>query len=86
MRFREMARASYSGIPRPSPLPRSEKVRPRQSFRREKLSATRYYGHAVGIAELCEGYFFPSPGVVHFSGESAERNRDLQSASKLGHG
>jgi len=30
-----------------------------RSFRRGKLSATRYYSHAVlGIAELYEGYFF----------------------------
>jgi len=47
-----------------------EKVR-RESFRRGKLSATRYYSHAVGIAELYEGYFFSSPSVVHFSRESA---------------
>lgn len=29
-----------------------------QKFPTRKLSATRYYGHAVGIAELYEGYFF----------------------------
>lgn len=46
-----------------------EKVR-RESFRRGKLSATRYYGHAVGIAELYGGYFFFSSSFVHFSGET----------------
>jgi len=30
----------------------------RESFRRGKLSATRYYSHAVSIAELYERYFF----------------------------
>jgi len=39
-----------------------EKVR-RESFRRGKLSATRYYSHAVGIAELYEGYFFSPPAA-----------------------
>lgn len=56
MRFREMVqeeeelRAAQSAQP--------GKSSPRESFRRGKLSATRYYSHAVGIAELYEGYFF----------------------------
>jgi len=31
-----------------------------ESFRRGKLSATRYYSRAVGVVELYGGYFFPS--------------------------
>jgi len=60
-----------------------EKVR-RESFRRGKLSATRYYSHAIGIAELCERYFFLPERRAFFTRER-RRNRDLQSASKLGH-
>jgi len=83
-RFREIARQARDlQTDRRGGVRDREKVR-RETFRRGKLSATRYYDRAIGIAELYGRYFF-LPRVVHFSDEAARRNRDLQSASKLGH-